>query len=127
MMLSRALILCLSLVVINRGAPNIPQSYLPPPAAPPAPECRVITEEQEQEVQEEECAVTEVETCDTGTIFLLNLPYYLLLVVLFDKPVQIDPRFKLVLNQTRRPYKLTLGPYLCLNLGLNFGLNLLNF
>ena len=75
MMLSRALILCLSLVVINRGAPNIPQSYLPPPAAPPAPECRVITEEQEQEVQEEECAVTEVETCDTGTIFLLNLPF----------------------------------------------------
>ena len=68
MMLSRALPLamCLALVVITQAAPNIPRSYLPPAADPPAPECRVITEEQEQEVKEEECTVTEVETCDTG-------------------------------------------------------------
>ena len=70
MMLSRALVLCLALAALTRGAPNIPRSYLPPAADPPAPapDCRTLTEEQEQEVQEEECSVKEVEICDAGTI-----------------------------------------------------------
>ena len=52
-----------TLVTLARGAPNLPRSYLPPRE----PECRTVTEEQDQEVQEEECSVTEAEKCDTGT------------------------------------------------------------
>ena len=59
----------LALVTIAWGAPNIPRSYLPPAADPPAPECRTVTEEQEQEVQEQECTVKDVEKCDSGMIY----------------------------------------------------------
>ena len=69
MMARRALVIGLALVTITLGAPNIPRSYLPPAADPPAPECRTVTEEQEQEVQEEQCTVKEVEICEAGRIY----------------------------------------------------------